>query len=70
MLAKNWSAESQVCFGAVQLLRCRQQITSRELWIPVNLPEKDLNGNVTGLSAFGWHHLACKCITQTTTLIA
>jgi hypothetical protein len=35
---------------------------SRELWIPVNLPEKGLDGNFTGLSVFGWHHLACKCI--------
>ena len=34
---------------------CHLQTESRELWIPVNLPEKGLGGNVAGLSAFGRH---------------
>ena len=46
----------------IEISYCVVLAETCELWIPVNLPEKGLGSNVTGLSAFGWHHLACKCI--------
>ena len=43
---------------------CHQQTESRELWIPIDLPDECLDGNVTSMSVCGcgWHPLACKCI--------